>query len=166
MPPIAITSRLIIRAFQSDEEDAYVHLVEDEQVREHLPIRTTDEHKKSFQDALKENAAGAVFNKWAMINKADGDFIGMCLLRIYNNEPDKLEIGYCLHTKYWGQGIATEMANALIDYALKYPEIKTIVAVTTPGNTASQIVLEKAGLIKQGSIVRNNEELVFFQRVL
>jgi ribosomal-protein-alanine N-acetyltransferase len=143
-----------------------LQLFADERVNEHLPVRTAEENRQIFQDILKEDAAGATFSKWAIINKADNGFIGMGLLRTYNNEPDKLEVGYCLHTQYWGSGIATELVNVLITYATSYPEIKTIVAVTTPGNTASQVVLEKAGLVKQGSIVRNNEELVFFQRAL
>lgn len=166
MPLIAETPRIVIRTFQADEEEAYLQLFSDEQVTEHLPKRTPEENRQIFLDTLKENAKGAIFNNWAIINKHDKDLIGMGLLRVYNNEQDKLELGYCLHAKYWGQGIATELVNALMAYARKYPPIKTIVAVTTQGNTASQDVLKKAGLIKQGDIVRNNETLIFFQRKL
>lgn len=162
MPLIAETQRLIIRTFRPDEEDTYLALFSDKRVAEHLPKRTVEENRKIFQDTLKEDAEGAIFSKWAIINKADGDFAGMGLLRTYENEPDKLEVGYCLHVKYWGQGIATELTKALVAYA-NAKEIKNIVAVTTAGNTASQVVLEKAGLVKQGNIVRNNEELVFFK---
>ena len=163
---IAETPRLIIRPFRADEEEAYLELFDDKRVNIHLPKRTTDENRKIFLDALKDDADGAVFNKWAVISKTDQGFAGMGLLRIYNNEIDKLEIGYGLHQKYWGIGLATELVNALIAYALKFPQIKNIVAVTTPGNIASMAVLEKAGLIKQGSIVRSNEELIFFDRKL
>jgi ribosomal-protein-alanine N-acetyltransferase len=162
MPVITETPRLIIRTFQPEEEEAYLALFSDERVAEHLPKRTIEENRKIFLDTLKEDAAGATFSKWAIINKADGDLAGMGLLRTYENEPDKLEVGYCLHVKYWGQGIATELSKALITYANNHG-VKNIVAVTTPGNTASQVVLEKAGLLKQGNIVRNNEELVFFK---
>lgn len=163
---IAETPRIIIRTFQPDEEEAYLRLFGDEQVNEHLPKRTREENRQIFLDTLKEDAKGAIFSNWAVVNKRDQDLIGMGLLRVYNNEPDKLEIGYCLHAKYWGLGIATELVNALMAYAGKHPPIKTIVAVTTKGNTASQDVLKKAGLVKQGDIVRNNETLMFFQRRL
>jgi ribosomal-protein-alanine N-acetyltransferase len=163
MPLIAETPRLIIRHFRPDEEDAYLELFSDPRVNEHLPKRTVEENRKIFRDTIKEDADGAVFSRWAVVNKADGDLIGMGLLRFYNNETDKLETGYGLHVKYWGQGIATELTHALINYAKNHPEITAIVAVTTPGNVASQMVLEKAGLIRQGTIVRNNEELVFYK---
>jgi RimJ/RimL family protein N-acetyltransferase len=163
---IAETPRLLIRTFDAAEEEAYVQLFSDARVAEHLPRRTPDENRKIFADILNDDAAGAVFSKWAIINKADNAFIGMGLLRPYNSEPDKLEVGYCLHVQYWNQGFATELVNALIAYTATYTYIKTMVAVTTPGNKPSMAVLEKAGLVNQGSIIRNNEELVFFKREL
>lgn len=163
MPIITETPRLVIRNFRPDEEDAYIAMLCDTRVNQHLPKRTPDENRKGFKDTLAADAAGAVFTKWTIENKADGDYAGMCLLRAYDNQPGTLEVGYCLTEKYWGQGLATEMVEALIAYAAGYPEIGYIVAVTTPGNTASQKVLEKAGLVNQGHIVRDNEELIFFK---
>lgn len=166
MTVITETTRLIIQTFDPTDEDAYLELWSDERVREHLPKRTAEETRKIFGEIINENAAGAVFSKWAIINKADGDFIGLGLLRFYNDEPDKLEVGYALHVKYWAQGIATELTNALIAYAKVYPNIKEIVAVTTLGNIPSQKVLEKAGLTKQQNIERDNVELAFFKMII
>lgn len=166
MPVIAETLRVIVRNFYSDEEIAFLDLFSDKQVAKHLPRRSREENCKAFQDTLKEDAEGAVFSRWAIINKANNELAGMCLLMQYNDEPDKLEIGYCLHVKYWGQGIATSVVQELINYAARHPGITNIVAVTTPGNIASQVVLQKCGLVKQGTIVRNNEELIFFKMQL
>ncbi|QKJ32372.1 GNAT family N-acetyltransferase [Mucilaginibacter mali] len=163
MPIITQTPRLIIRNFQPEEEDAYIALLSDEQVKEHLPKRTPDENRKGFRDTLTADEAGAIFSKWTIEHKPDGGYVGMCLLRNYDNLPDTLEVGYCMHVKYWGQGLATEMVNALITYASAQPEINTIVAVTTHGNIPSQKVLEKAGLVRQDNIIRENEELAFFR---
>lgn len=163
MPVIKETPRLIIRNFRPEEEDAYIALLSDAQVKEHLPKRTPDENRKGFHDTLAADAEGAIFSKWTIEHKPDGGYVGMCLLRFYDNLPDTLEVGYCMHVKYWGQGLATEMVNALIDYTAGYPDIRVIVAVTTHGNTASQKVLEKAGLARQNNIMRDNEELAFFK---
>lgn len=162
MPIIAETSRLIIRTFTPDEEAAYLQLMGDKRVNEHLPKRTKAQSRKIFRDTIADDANGAVFSKWAVINKQDSGFAGMGLLRTYNNEPDKLETGYCLHIKYWNKGLATELVAALINFAAGYKQIKHIVAVTTPANAASQKVLEKNGLINQGCIIRDNEELAFY----
>lgn len=166
MSVIAETPEIVIRNFYADEEIAFLDLFSDKQVAEHLPHRNREENRKIFLDTLKEDAEGAIFSRWAIIDKTGKEFAGMCLLRQYNDEPDKLEIGYCLHVKYWGQGIATQVVGLLTDYAAKHPGITNIVAVTTLGNIASQVVLQRCGLIKQGTIVRNNEELIFFKMQL
>jgi len=166
MPLLIETPRLIIRTFNPDEGDAYAALFSDPEVNEHLPKRTEEENRKIFRETIDADATGAILSKWAIINKTDGDFIGMGLLRVFNDDSSTLEVGYALHKKYWGQGIGTELTRTLVDFGLKQPGVTTIVAVTTPTNISSQIVLEKAGLINQGSIVRNNEELAFFKRQL
>lgn len=163
MPIITETPRLVIRNFEPEEEDAYIALLSDEQVKEHLPKRTPDENRKGFRDTFIADAEGATFSKWTIEHKPDSGYVGMCLLRPYDNLPDTLEVGYCMHVKYWGRGLATEMVKSLIAYAAAYPEITTIVAVTTHGNIPSQKVLEKAGLVRQDNIMRDNEELAFFK---
>lgn len=157
------TSRIVIRNFRPEERESYVKLFTDNEVNIHLPKRTEDENRKIFDDTIIADAAGATLSKWAVINRADGDFIGMGLLRPFNDEGDVVEVGYAIHKKYWGQGIGTELTMALVNFAKQLPGLTAIAAVTTPTNIPSQIVLEKAGLIKQGNIVRNNEELAFYK---
>lgn len=166
MPHIAETPRLIIRNFKADEEDAYVALLLDEQVKVHLPKRTEEQVRAGFRDGIATNDTGAPFNKWAIVDKESDELAGMGLLREYDNHPDILEVGYCLHERYWNKGIGTELTIALIDYARTFPQIKAIVAVTTQGNIPSQKVLLKAGLMQQENITRDEEELSFFSITL
>jgi ribosomal-protein-alanine N-acetyltransferase len=163
MPVILQTTRLIIQTFASADEDAYLALLTDPQVAVHLPKRGPDEIRKIFRDTIEQDAGGAYFSKWAIINKLDNDFVGMGLLRPFNDDPSEIEVGYALHQKYWGQGYATELTRALVAYAKNFPGTTFIVAVTTLGNTASQMVLQKAGLTKQENTVRHNEELAYFK---
>jgi len=58
---------------------------------------------------------------------------------------DDVELAYRLTRSSWGQGLATEAANTLLDYALGVVALPRIVAVTYPENRASQRVLEKLG---------------------
>lgn len=164
MPLLIETPRLIARNFAPDEEDAYVDLFADPEVNKHLASRTDDENRRIFRDTMIADEAGAPFTKCALISKAGNTFIGMGLLRLFNDEAGQIEVGYALHKNYWGQGLATEITRALVEYAAKQPGVTSIVAVTTPANIASQSVLEKAGLINQGSIVRDNVELTFFKK--
>lgn len=158
------TSRFIIRNFLPKEEHLYLDLLSDPEVALYLPKRTLEEHQQIFKTALNEYATGDVLGRWGIFNLADQDFIGMCLLRPFN-ENGLVEIGYSLHQKYWGSGLATEMAEVLIAYAFESTHAKEVVAVTAPENIASQHVLEKAGLQRKGTINRNDTEVPYFSRV-
>jgi ribosomal-protein-alanine N-acetyltransferase len=98
-----------------------------------------------------------------MFDKLTGDFIGSCLLRLFEEDPSRIEIGYSMEKCYWGKGIGTEMAVAMVNYAFAYEAIKEVVGVTTLDNTGSQRVLEKAGLVRMADLDRNGEMVAFFK---
>ena len=88
---------------------------------------------------------------WVVESRADGGFRGLCAL-IRMPSGDDVELAYRLTRSSWGQGLATEAANALLDYALGVVALPRIVAVTYPENRASQRVLEKLGFLPRGLI--------------
>lgn len=55
------------------------------------------------------------------------------------------EIGWHFHPGHWGHGYASEAAGLLLDTALA-DGLPRVVAVTYPGNTASQRVCERIGM--------------------
>jgi len=155
------TPRLIIRLFKAEEEEIYLKLFDDKRVTKHLPFRTQQDLITVFRDNLADS--GTVTGRWGIFDKADGDFIGICLLRPFDNGSTDIELGYVLHYNYWGKGVASEMAKALLAHMLNlYPEV-TFVAVTTQDNVPSQKVLEKAGLERAANYLRNGEELAYFR---
>jgi RimJ/RimL family protein N-acetyltransferase len=60
-------------------------------------------------------------------------------------------LGYWLGTPYWGQGIATEAARALIDAFFAYGDEPELTASARVINPASRRVLEKCGFAYGGS---------------
>ena len=163
MSIIVETPRLIIREFLAEELETYLNHFKDEEVCLYLPKRTPDERIKIFMIAIANYTTNKQSGIWGMFNKADGDFIGSCLLRPFD-EPGKIELGYSMDKRYWGQGIGTEMAIAMVSHGFTDATINEIVAVTVPENIASQRVLEKAGLVRSGNLVRNGEELAYFRK--
>lgn len=163
MKIIAQTPRFVIRDFKPEDEEIYLSLFDDEQVTLHLPKRTPPENQQMFRDALKDYAEGKVLGRWGLFNNGENEFIGLCLLRNFNNENGRIELGYVLSQKFWGRGIAGEMAQIMITYALMHTDAQEIVAVTTLENIASQRVLEKAGLKRMDNFVRDRLELAFFR---
>ena len=53
----------------------------------------------------------------------------------------------------WGQGLATEMAEAAVDAALRKLQLASLVAFTLPSNKASSRVMEKVGFSYERDIV-------------
>ena len=66
-----------------------------------------------------------------------------------------MEVGYRLKRKYWGQGIATEGARAMVDRAFNTADLIEVCAIVHIENEASKRVLEKVGfaLLKRGIYV-------------
>jgi ribosomal-protein-alanine N-acetyltransferase len=161
---ITETEHLIIREFFLREEEIYLNHFTDDEVCRYIPQRTRPERVNIFLAALVNYISNKQQGIWGIFNKANEEFVGSCLLRIFDNEPGRIELGYSLEQKYWGQGIATEMAAAMIAYAFTDENTNEVVAVTDLDNIASQRVLEKAGLVRGENLLRDGEELAFFSK--
>lgn len=162
MTIITETPRLVIREFQPEELEIYLNHFTDERVTEHIPKRSRDERIAIFNIALSQYADIKTCGIWGIFDVYNSNFIGSCLLRPFNGDDAIMELGYSLDRKYWGRGLATEMARAIIAHGFTDPAVKEIVAVTTFGNEASQRVLEKAGMVREGNLKRGEDDLAFF----
>ena len=56
-----------------------------------------------------------------------------------------VELGYSLHPMIWGQGYATELARACLNWADGKLSVPEIWAFVHPDNVASRRVLDRAG---------------------
>jgi ribosomal-protein-alanine N-acetyltransferase len=63
-----------------------------------------------------------------------------------------VEIAYRVEPEREGQGYATEIADALTDFALRDPRVHVVRAHTLPDGAASQRVLAKCGFERVGSV--------------
>jgi ribosomal-protein-alanine N-acetyltransferase len=151
----------IIREFSPEEFSLFSTLFQNENVTRYLPYKTPEEYKEMFDKALSDYEAGP-FSRWGIFNTQNNDFVGMCLARVFLDNPDQLEIGYTLGENYWGKGLGTEVCKALVDYCLSLNHQKDIVAVTDLDNIGSQKVLLKSGFRRIENLIRENEELAYF----
>lgn len=76
---------------------------------------------------------------------------------------DAIEIGYAFRPSYWGLGLATEAARALLAIAFDTLGEPQAVAITAPQNAASRRVMEKNGLsYRQNFIFSGTFETVLY----
>ncbi|MFL6711032.1 MAG: GNAT family N-acetyltransferase, partial [Massilia sp.] len=79
------------------------------------------------------------FSLYLVERKADGVPIGICGL-IKREALADVDIGYAFLPEFTGQGYATEAAAGVLDHAMALG-LRRVVAITTPGNDASDAVL-------------------------
>lgn len=88
---------------------------------------------------------------WWICRRGDtGEFLGRGgLRRVVVEGRGEIEVGYGFRAAFWGQGFATELAEASLSVGFQYLDFNSIVSFTLPGNAASRRVMEKAGLRRE-----------------
>lgn len=163
MVAIYSSSRILIRQFSASEEQLFCRFFDDEDVMRYLPAYSTAEFQHVFQKALQDYKTGP-FGRWGIWDQESGRYVGNCLLRELAEDNSFLEIGYSIAKEYWGRGIGSELANAVVDYAFSNTATTKLAALTDPANIGSQRVLEKVGFHRDGNIERHGANLYFFSR--
>ena len=102
------------------------------------------------EDCVAGWKTGQVF-PWLITLAAGGDVAGIIDLRPV---ATRAEIGYVLARRYWGRGLMTEAARAVVEWALAERAIYRVWAVVDLENPASQRVLEKVGMTREGVLRR------------
>lgn len=147
------TKRLMLRRPVEDDVESVLAYWSDPEVHRFLQHPVSDDLAEA-QGFLRHLASawekGESFG-WAMIEAATGRLVGMIEARV---SLHGIELGYVLHRDVWGKGYATEAVAAVVDWALEQPEVYRVWAYVHVGNTASQRVLEKAGMVNEGILHR------------
>ncbi|MNI38594.1 putative ribosomal N-acetyltransferase YdaF [compost metagenome] len=79
------------------------------------------------------------------------ELIGSVSIVNVNDFDQKAVLGYCLAKKYWSKGYATEAVKAVIHYMLFEVGLNRIEATHSVNNIASGRVLQKIGMVLEGS---------------
>jgi RimJ/RimL family protein N-acetyltransferase len=138
------TSRLLLRTFTIEDAPLIYELNLDPEVIRYTldPIKDIDHAKRVLEETILPQYALYNYGRWAVHTKPGLEFIGWCGLKA---RPDRNEIdlGYRFSKTAWGNGYATEAADACIQYGFKKLNLSRIVGRALPGNLASIRVLEK-----------------------
>jgi len=92
------------------------------------------------------------YGLFSVIHKGDGILIGDCGLE---RMEIGVELGYDLRSDYWDQGLATEAAGAVRDFAFTTLGLVELISLIRVGNEASRRVAEKIGMSLAEEVDRN-----------
>jgi ribosomal-protein-alanine N-acetyltransferase len=105
--------------------------------------------------SLKMLEANPQILRWGMhlfIKKDENKIIGNGGFKGVADEQGMVEIGYAISPLYENQGLATEAARGMIDYAFSWSNVRMVDAHTLAEENASVKVLEKCGMTRIAEI--------------
>lgn len=147
--PTLETKRLILRKFTDNDVEAIYIIFSDETVNKFLPwypLKTMEEAKQFYEERYRSKYSRENGYNYAICLKEDNVPIGYVNLSM----EDSYDFGYGLHQEFWGQGIVTEAARAVIEQ-IKKDGVPYITATHDVNNPGSGKVMKKLGMKYQYS---------------
>ncbi len=141
------TERIGFSIWEQEDIDLAKSLWNDPQVTRFLCASGVFTEQDILQrlDREIDNQAQYSIQYWPIFLLEDGDLIGCCGLRCYDMEKKIYEIGFHLRPKYWGHGLGSEAAKAVINYAFSQLGASDLFAGHNPNNLNSRKILERLG---------------------
>lgn len=162
----AFTSRRLSAVrLRKDHFELLLGLYQDPRVAATLggPITVIEAKNRLEKNERHWNVNG--FGFWVFHDKRSGAFVGRGGLRRVRIEGAfETEIAYAVASDYWDRGLATEMADAIVDIAFRKLNLADLVAFTLPTNMASRRVMAKAGFSYERDIQQAGLPHVLYRR--
>ena len=150
--PTLETERLILRAVKRcDVEDVYEYSSNPKTCQYLLwDVHKNPRYTQEFIENVISKYKSGEYNDWAIIYKENNKMIGTCGFTRIDVTNSVVEIGYVINPKYWGLGIATEVANRIVEFAFDNLQVNRVEAKFLFGNNASLAVMKKIGMKFEG----------------
>ena len=145
--PVVETTRLELRPFCDDDVADLYDLFADADVRHYLldgeimPREWVEAEVQSSAERFDEGSAGL----WTLRRRGAAELVGFVGFRPFFDPPE-LQLIYGLAPSQWGLGLATEAAQAAVDYALTNLDHSEVRAAVDAPNEASIAVLTRLGM--------------------
>ena len=149
MMKILETSRLVFRHLVPDDLDSLFALYRDPDVKKYIPDAplTYEEAKEELEWFQNGHPKYPQLGLWATIHKQTGKFIGRCgLLPWTIDGRSEIEVAYLLAKAYWGQGLGTEAAQAILHYGFEQLRLSRLICLIDRENQASIKVATNIGM--------------------
>jgi ribosomal-protein-alanine N-acetyltransferase len=143
------TDRLILRRQVLEDLDDLWSLYCDPEITRYIPDapRTREEARLELEWHMHGHPKNPDLGLWATIHKETGKFIGRCGLLPWTIDGQaEVEVAFTIAREYWGQGLATEAARAIVRYAFEKLSFARLICVIELEHIASQRVAEKIGM--------------------
>ncbi|HEX4726465.1 MAG TPA: GNAT family N-acetyltransferase [Jatrophihabitans sp.] len=149
--PELITERLRLRRWSDDDVKAMTAINSDPEVMRWISDGSLSDSRRTaasiarYERSWDQNG----FGLFAVELRASGQLAGFTGLAIPEFLPQILpavEIGWRLGRQFWGAGLATEAARAVLAFGFEQRDLDRVVSIYQPDNTASGRIMRKLGM--------------------
>jgi len=143
------TQRLLLRHPVMEDLDNLFSFYSDPDVVKYIPDapRTYEETKEELEWFMNGHPKFPELGLWTTVYKETGQFIGRCgLLPWTIDGQHEVEVAFALSKEYWGKGLATEAARALVEYGFEHLHLSRLICLIDHGNQGSIRVATKIGM--------------------
>lgn len=146
------TERLLLRMFTSSDAAAVTRLCNNLNIYKttlYLPYPYTIDDALSWIDRHEANFDARLSYEFAVTDKISGALYGAIALS-YTEKFNNGELAYWIAEEFWGNGYATEAADAMVKFAFEDRLYHKVFARYFSSNIASGKVMEKIGMSREG----------------
>jgi RimJ/RimL family protein N-acetyltransferase len=161
--PEILTRRLMLRAFRMDDAPRVRALAGEREIAAnttHIPHPYEEGLAEAWIGAQAERRSRDEAVVFAVQLRGDldsgsddtlrpGELVGAVGLEL-DQENRQAELGYWIGKPYWGRGLATEAARAVLRYGFEDLRLNRVHANHFLHNASSGRVLEKIGMVREG----------------
>lgn len=146
------TPRLLLRKLRAEDAADMFEYASDPEVAKDVTweAHRSIEDSGNFIASVLEKYAKKAASEWGVVLKETGRLVGTCGFVWWRPEHAKAEFGYALSRKYWGRGLMTEAAAAVIAFGFDKMKLHRLEARCIITNTGSEKVMLKNGMKYEG----------------
>jgi ribosomal-protein-alanine N-acetyltransferase len=140
------TERLLLRTWMPSDAPALLEISSDPEVTRFLPMSgpPTLEMMQAWIERQMNEQDREGFSVWPVVQKETGRLIGRCGL--HRLPEGYVEVAWIFERAVWGQGYATEAAEAACRYGLDVLKLPQLYALINPANASSIAVAYRLGM--------------------
>lgn len=155
-PPTLETPRMILRAIELSDAESIFSYARNPNVSRYTcweAHQTIDDSLDYIKNNVFDHYAHGVPEPFGMTLKENPErVIGTVGCFWASRQNRAMELAYVIGEDFWGKGFAVEAAQVVMDYCFKEYSLKRIQARCFVENKLSARVMEKAGMVYEGTL--------------
>ncbi|MCM1528303.1 MAG: GNAT family N-acetyltransferase [Bacteroides sp.] len=155
------TGRCLVRETTVEDVDAFYRIYQDPAITRYMESLYEDpaEEYAYARDYIDQVYAFYHFGIWTVVEKSSGEIIGRAGL-CYREGFEDPELGFMIAVSRQGQGLATEVCGAILQYGREELGFGRILAFVQPDNLASLRVCHKLGMRDEGEVTADGQKYI------